>query len=292
LIVNDDSVDQTLSIATKWKKLDSRIKIFSNKKTKGPSYSRNFAVKKSTGKWISILDSDDYYEPEKLQHQINYLHKKKNIVIIGSDHNIINKKGKKLSSYFYQDSNNKLKNNLINHRAFPIHSSLLINAKYFKMINGYNNYFPPAEDYDLCLRLIDKGVFANIKKILVNYRVHKHNISHNNKKITPLDYAIISKICYLYRKNKMKDPSILPQEEWNIFFNKACCNLTVLNTKGYYLWRKKIKNYLERKNFFCKFKLGFQNFLKNYKYFFLFFVLKYYKNSYAEICFKKLNTKY
>lgn len=64
MIVNDKSDDVTKSIIEEYTKKDSRIVFIDNNENKGLSYSRNIALKKSTGNYIGYIDSDDYVEPD------------------------------------------------------------------------------------------------------------------------------------------------------------------------------------------------------------------------------------
>lgn len=58
LLLNDGSTDNSSAICEKWAKIDNRIR-FINKKHTGLSDTRNYGIKKSNGKWISFIDSDD-----------------------------------------------------------------------------------------------------------------------------------------------------------------------------------------------------------------------------------------
>ena len=61
IIVNDGSNDETLKIANEFKEKDSRI-IVITKENGGVSSSRNKGICRSTGKYISFVDSDDYLD--------------------------------------------------------------------------------------------------------------------------------------------------------------------------------------------------------------------------------------
>lgn len=52
---------------------DIRIKYIKLLKHKGASYSRNYGIKKAKGSYISFLDSDDVFKPEKLKKQLENL---------------------------------------------------------------------------------------------------------------------------------------------------------------------------------------------------------------------------
>lgn len=71
VIVSDDfSTDNTIAVVEEMIKLDDRIKLIKSLKNKGPSYSRNRAISEANGKWIALLDADDFYHKERLKELI------------------------------------------------------------------------------------------------------------------------------------------------------------------------------------------------------------------------------
>lgn len=65
ILVDDASKDSTLNIVQSFN--DPRIKILVNKENQGVSYSRNRGIKAAQGRWIGLLDSDDWYAPQRLE---------------------------------------------------------------------------------------------------------------------------------------------------------------------------------------------------------------------------------
>lgn len=65
LLINDGSTDSTLAIATDFAGRDARLKIFTTE-NRGLSSARNFGIEKSSGEWITFVDSDDCLFPEAL----------------------------------------------------------------------------------------------------------------------------------------------------------------------------------------------------------------------------------
>lgn len=73
IIVDDCSTDNTEVVVSEFK--DKRIKFFKNSKNEGAAFSRNFAIKNASGKWIAFLDSDDIWKNTKLEKQIAFMEK-------------------------------------------------------------------------------------------------------------------------------------------------------------------------------------------------------------------------
>lgn len=75
LFVDDCSNDGTIPKVLNMSKRDERIKVFQNTKNNGAAVSRNTALYNTKGRWIAFLDSDDLWEPTKLEKQIRFMEK-------------------------------------------------------------------------------------------------------------------------------------------------------------------------------------------------------------------------
>lgn len=71
IIVDDCSKDETDVIVAEF--TDPRIRYLKNEKNSGAAVSRNRALKEAKGRWVAFLDSDDLWEPDKLEKQINFM---------------------------------------------------------------------------------------------------------------------------------------------------------------------------------------------------------------------------
>lgn len=71
VIVDDCSTDNSVDVIKSFE--DSRIKLLYNEKNSGAAISRNYALREAKGKWIAFLDSDDIWEPKKLEKQIEFM---------------------------------------------------------------------------------------------------------------------------------------------------------------------------------------------------------------------------
>lgn len=79
ILINDGSTDNSMEICNKWLKLDERIKIYNNT-NHGVSYSRNFGIKKSTGYYVTFVDSDDIVSKYFIENLVTNLEKARQIV--------------------------------------------------------------------------------------------------------------------------------------------------------------------------------------------------------------------
>ena len=73
IIVDDSSYDNSKEIINSLCKKDTRIKSVFLEKNIGPARARNLGIQKSSGKYIAFLDSDDLWDPYKLEKQISFM---------------------------------------------------------------------------------------------------------------------------------------------------------------------------------------------------------------------------
>lgn len=72
IIVDDCSTDNTDEVVSHYL-TDERIHYIKNDTNSGAAVSRNRALREAKGRWIAFLDSDDLWEPDKLQKQISFM---------------------------------------------------------------------------------------------------------------------------------------------------------------------------------------------------------------------------
>lgn len=65
IVVDDASTDTTVEIANGFS--DSRLQVVVNQQNLGAGLTRNKGIALAKGEWIALLDSDDWYAPERLE---------------------------------------------------------------------------------------------------------------------------------------------------------------------------------------------------------------------------------
>ena len=90
IIVDDGSTDDTDAVVEDFMKANPSVDIqYIKQKNEGPSSARNKGVNHSNGEYIAFLDSDDGWEPYKLEEQMNFMEKNKDVAITGTNYNIV-----------------------------------------------------------------------------------------------------------------------------------------------------------------------------------------------------------
>ena len=73
IIVDDCSKDNSKEIISELSTKDKRIKPIFLEKNVGAAEARNTAIRQSKGKYVAFLDSDDLWNPKKLEKQLSFM---------------------------------------------------------------------------------------------------------------------------------------------------------------------------------------------------------------------------
>lgn len=82
-ITDDKSSDCSVEIIRKYS--DPRIKLTVSEKNGGAGHARNISLEKATGRFITFLDADDFWEPDFLEEMVGFM-KKENAEIAYSNY--------------------------------------------------------------------------------------------------------------------------------------------------------------------------------------------------------------
>ena len=179
IIVDDGSTDGTQEYMQPMCTENSRVSYHWQKNSGLPSVARNKGIKIATGDWICFLDSDDYWDSEKLSVVYNKIMKSPDAILVTHRTRIIiNGKIDKTSKRFRNNINDMfeellLKGNFVSTSATCVKRDMLTKIKGF---NTAENFYS-VEDYDLWLRLAKLGEFITSNKILGYYTLDGQGIS-------------------------------------------------------------------------------------------------------------------
>lgn len=172
LIVDDCSMDNTDEIVASFD--DDRIKYIKNSKNMGAALTRNRALKQAQGEWIAFLDSDDLWNPKKLEYQIDFM-KRNNLVFSYHEYEKIDEESKPINIYV---SGPKIvtKRKMYNY-GYPGCLTFMYSAKVMGLIQIKD--IKKNNDYAILLKLCKKADCILLDKNLAKYRIRKKSISHD-----------------------------------------------------------------------------------------------------------------
>jgi len=187
IIVDNKSTDNSILIVKSVE--DKRIKVVNLEyNSGGPARPRNIGIDNAKGEYIAFLDADDVWLPKKLEKQIRFLNKNKNVDICYTFANIIDEysveknkirksKFKKLLDFFLSKKNVLYYINYVN-----INSVVMKVEKQLKFDEDEN--LVAVEDWKYWINSQNNGKIIHcLDEILLNYRVHDSSISQRNSDI-------------------------------------------------------------------------------------------------------------
>ena len=174
VVVDDGSTDGSFDAISLM--VDARIRVIRLEHTGNIAFARNIGARSGRGEWLSFLDSDDVWVPERLNLQLGRMIKEKKqwgyggFEIMNGDMNKIpNKAGS-----FAPISGWIAKQVLTTEAAVSI-GALMLTRKLFEEVGGFNT--DPGllyrEDYDLAIRLSLRNEALAIPDLLVRIREHR-----------------------------------------------------------------------------------------------------------------------
>ena len=182
IIVDDGSTDRTRRRIRALAKRDIRIRAYRQKVNMGPSESSNFAITKARGAYIARMDADDISYPTRIQKQVDFLQKNRDVLVVGGQCDLINEHGESIGEKHFP-----LDHEHIRHALFtmnPIqHPSCMYRSNVFKVLNiRYEKRYFVSHDLKILFKILSFGKLANIPDTVLQYRHRPDSITHKNPK--------------------------------------------------------------------------------------------------------------
>lgn len=187
IIVDDGSTDASPEIINRYAAEDSRIKPYLQKENRHISAVTNLGLSKVTGSYIARLDSDDLWEPKKLEKQMRYMQEHPQGALCFTKLDIINENEEVINDSLtdlYQLYNNRChdRNEWIRYFFFYgntlIQSTLLMKREVVEHVGGFNLAYLQSHDFDFFVRASRAYEFIFVEEPLVKYRrTEKQNSS-------------------------------------------------------------------------------------------------------------------
>ena len=159
------------------------MKIYHLRKNLGETAAANYAYTKTKGQYVARMDADDVSRMDRIKKQMTFMDKTPRAVIVGSQANVIDRRGKVVGTKHVATSPEAIYTNFgfyqpIVHSSIIFRKTLLPKRRYL-----YNSTYELANDYHTFFELLNYGEFHNINEELVSYRVHENNksLSHLKK---------------------------------------------------------------------------------------------------------------
>lgn len=190
LLVDDKSTDSTLEVIQPYLNNYSNIKLLKNEVNSGAAISRNKGINEAKGDFISFLDADDLWKPNKLEVQLAFMETEGCDVSFGS-YDLIDEEGaslnKKICAIKVLSYDKLLKSNYIGNLTG------IYNKKAIGVITTPD--LRKRQDWLLWLFAVKKSgrPAKGVQESLAYYRVRNNSISSNKINLLKYNYLVYNK---------------------------------------------------------------------------------------------------
>lgn len=177
IIVDDGSTDDTRAVIESFD--DARIRPFYQPNNANVCVALNVGLSHARGTYIARIDSDDLWQPEKLEKQMAYLQAHPDCGACFSKVDLIDESGQcvnqiwpELYAMFQteQPSQKAWVVYLLEQGNCLCQSSVVIPAHVWQAVGPYNLALLQSQDYDLWLRIVSRYPIHVVPQPLVQYR--------------------------------------------------------------------------------------------------------------------------
>ncbi len=179
LIISDDgSKDTTREVVAGF--TDRRIAFFPNTENRGACVVTNELIGRARGKYVAVINSDDFWEPDKLATQVAFMDSHPEYGALFGQARFIDPEGKDISgeSIHYSEIFTRTNRSqaqwlryFFEHGNCLCHPTILIRRECYDAAGVLDNRLRQIPDLDLWVRLAKQYRFFVTDKILINFRV-------------------------------------------------------------------------------------------------------------------------
>jgi glycosyltransferase involved in cell wall biosynthesis len=190
LIVDDGSTDNTREIVAKF--ADCRLH-YLYQENQGLSAARNCGIRHSTGEYLSFLDSDDLFLPDKLRLLVDLMQTEPEIGLAAGQAIPFDELGQHPEKLYATplplDSAQLLLGN-------PLHvGSVLLRRTWQQEVGLFDESLRSYEDWDMWLRLVRAGCPTGwIAQPVSCYRFHHAQMTSNSAQMSHATFAVLDKV--------------------------------------------------------------------------------------------------
>ena len=168
IVINDGSTDRTLELLSDVK--DARLKVYSYPNGGLPT-ARNRGIVRATGEFISFIDADDLWTPDKLELQLQALQQNPQAGVAYSWTICMGNNGNSFHPGVSESFQGNVYPQLLVGNFIASGSNVLIRREAIESVGYFDESLKSCEDWDYWLRLAPKWEFVVVAKPQIIYRL-------------------------------------------------------------------------------------------------------------------------
>jgi len=184
VISDDGSQDDSNEIIARYAAQDSRIVHLSRTENAGVIYTRNELMEHVRGEWMATMDSDDISSPNRLEVQMAFVDDHPSYDVVGSAAMLMDPDGNFMCEISGPRSHEEIDAwHMAAHSGTAFVSpTSIIRTEALRAVGGYREQIGCAEDYDLFLRMAERGKLCTVPDVLLYYRQHFSSIGYESNR--------------------------------------------------------------------------------------------------------------
>ena len=179
VVVDDGSTDESPGILDGYAARDPRVRVF-HRPPSGIAAASNFGLAQCRAELIARLDADDIAMPDRLERQVAWMETHPDLVALGGWMITIDASGRELDVRRYPTDPEAFRVAMLASVAMA-HPASILRRRAVLEVGGYRSEFNYASDYDLWLRLEERGGLANLPEVVTRYRLHADQVTTRSR---------------------------------------------------------------------------------------------------------------
>lgn len=198
IVINDRSTDHSVAKVNQIQ--DARIRLIQSA-GRGIAETLNTGLNVAKGEIIVRCDADDWYPPDRLFRQVEWLQQHPDYGAICGSYLAVDPHGKPITCLSVGDAG-EITSELLQGMTRTHLGTFAIRAEVLQTLGGFRRYFVSAEDIDLQLRL------SHVCKVWYEpdpgycYRIHAASITHTQKSSEREFFEAIARSCLHQRLSR------------------------------------------------------------------------------------------
>jgi glycosyltransferase involved in cell wall biosynthesis len=188
IVVDDGSNDDPASVVAQF----PTVRLI-RQENRGPSSARNTGFRDSQARYIIFLDADDRLLPIAIEAGLRCIAVRPDCGFVYGGHRYISELGEPISHDNAKPIEGDPHLALLRENRIAMHATVLYRRDCLLAVDGFDETFRRAEDYDLYLRIAQRYPIASHTEIVAEYRQHGQNNSSDLKKMYLAGRAVLDR---------------------------------------------------------------------------------------------------
>jgi hypothetical protein len=203
IIIDDGSTDRVPEILSGYAKRDARVRVFPQQ-NEGRPQSLNRGISLAAAPLIARMDADDISLPRRFEQQVKLMEARPEIVLLSGPVEFIGYDGRRIGGFRPPETDGEIRIKMRHTNVF-YHPTVMMRREHVLAAGGYRKALRDADDYDLFLRMAERGKMAALAEPVLAYRVHPEQASVANLNIQTRCLVAARKAASL-RERGLPDP--------------------------------------------------------------------------------------